>query len=142
MSVIAPLNPVERAAATKATADKFRGRPLDFANGVTCLHLLREQMLAFGYSPPEIPAFADAQGAKRALRKTGHRTLKGLLDEHLTPIPAAQMRVGDVAILKGEPFDAIVISAGGKLLGWHEDGRAGLVNLVPVAPLLGSWRLV
>ena len=41
MSVIAPLNPVERAAATKATADKFRGRPLDFAAGVTCLHLLR-----------------------------------------------------------------------------------------------------
>lgn len=142
MSVIAPLNPVERAAATKATADKFRGRPLDFAAGVTCLHLLREQMLAFGYSPPEIPAFADAQGAKRALRKTGHRTLKGLLDEHLTSIPPAQMRVGDVAILKGEPFDAIVISAGGKLLGWHEDGRTGLVNLVPVAPLLGSWRLV
>lgn len=142
MSVIAPLNPVERAAATKATADKFRGRPLDFAAGVTCLHLLREQMLAFGYSPPEIPTFADAQGARRALRKAGHRTLKGLLDKHLSPIPAAQMRVGDVALVHGEPFDAVMLSAGGKLLGWYEDGRDGLINFVPTAPLVGSWRLV
>lgn len=142
MSLIAPLNPVERAAATKATADKFRGRPLDFANGVTCIHLLREQMLAFGYSPPEIPQFATVIGAKRALRKLGHRTVGGLLDELLSPIPASQMRVGDVALMEGDGLDAIALSAGGKLLGWHETSNTGLVNLVPIAPLLGAWRLV
>jgi hypothetical protein len=143
MSVIAPLNPAERAAATKATADKFRGRPLSFADGVTCLHLLREQMLAFGYSPPEIPAFHDAKGARKALRSTGHRTIKGLLTELLgQPIPLSRMRVGDVALVKGSPFEAVMISAGGKLLGWYDDGSYGLINFIPCEPPIGAWRLI
>lgn len=144
MSVIAPLTPVERAAATKATADKFRGKPLSFSNSVTCLHMLREQMLAFSYSPPSIPSFEDAAGARKALRITGHRTIKGLLGEVLgKPIPAAQMRVGDVALLPGTPFEAVLLNAGnGMLLGWHDDGRLGLVNIKPMAPLIGAWRLI
>ena len=142
MSVIAPLNPVERAAATKATADKFRGRPLDFANGVTCIHLLREQMLAFGYSPPEIPQFTTVIGAKRALRKLGHRTLWELLDQLLPRAPGAQMRVGDIVLGAGQPpFEALGICAGGKILGFHEDG-SGLVNIVPAVPFEHCWRLL
>lgn len=144
MSIIAPLTPVERAAATKATADKFRGKPLSFADGVTCLHLLREQMLAFGYSPPEIPEFHDAKGARKALRSTGHRTIKGLLTELLgKPIPISRMRVGDVALGPGTgAFEAVGIWAGGKLLGFHEDGR-GLVNIAAdVSALSGAWRLI
>jgi len=142
MSVIAPLSPVERAAATKTTADKFRGKPLSFVDGVTCIHLLREQMLAFGYSPPAIPDFSDLTGAKRALRSTGHRTLKGLIDELLPRIPASQMRVGDIVLGEGQPpFDALGISAGGKILGFHEDG-SGLVNIIPSAPFIGCWKLL
>ena len=142
MSVIAPLSPVERAAATAATAAKFRGKPLDFANGVTCIHLLREQMLAFGYHPPEVPQFETVIGAKRALRKMGHRTLKGLLDELLTRAPGAQMRVGDIVLGDGQPpFEALGICAGGKVLGFHEDG-SGLVNIVPSTPFQHCWRLL
>lgn len=143
MSVIAPLNPVERAKATEQTAAKYRGKPLSYADRVTCLHMLREHMLAFGYSPPEIPEFSDLKGAKRALRSTGHRTIKGLLKEVLgEPIPVARMRVGDVALVQGEPFEAVMISAGGKLLGWYDDGRLGLINFIPTVPLIGAWRLV
>lgn len=145
MSVIAPLNPVERAAATKATADKFRGRPLDFAAGVTCLHALREHMVGFGYTPPAIPDFTDVRGAKRALRSTGHRTIKGLLNELLTPIPPAAMRVGDIALGPGAgPFEAVGINAGyGKFLGWHDDGALGLVNItIDPNALIGAWRLL
>lgn len=142
MSIIAPLNPVERRDATQATKAAFEGRPFSFADGVTCIHLLRAQMVAFGYSPPPIPEFKDALGAKRALRKMGHRTLKGLLNKMLTPIPPAQMRVGDVALLPGEaPFDSVVISAGGKVLGFHEQGN-GLVNIIPTALFIGAWRLI
>lgn len=144
MSSIAPLAPPDRARATRATADKFRARPLSFSDGVTCLHLLREQMLAFGYSPPEIPAFEDAKGARKALRSTGHRTIRGLLTDILgKPVPATQMRVGDIALLPGAPFEAVLISAGnGMLLGWHADDRRGLVNIKPSIPLVAAWRLI
>lgn len=142
MSLLAPLNPVQRAAATKATADKFRGRPLNYADGVTCLHLLREQMIAFDYSPPEIPGFKSVSGARRALRATGHDSLEELLDGMLERKPLAHMRVGDIALVRGAPFDAIMISAGGKLLGWYEDGRHGLVNFIPTEPPIGAWGLL
>jgi hypothetical protein len=144
MSVIAPLNPVERAAVTKATADKFRGKPLSYAEGVTCLHMLREHMLAFGYSPPAIPDFSDPKGARKALRTTGHRTIRGLLGDMLERIPPAQMRVGDVVLGPGTPFEAVGINVGGgKFLGWHDDGRHGLVNImIDVGALIGAWRLI
>lgn len=145
MSIIAPLNPVQRAAATRETADKYRGKPLSFRDAVTCLHMLRDQMLAFEYSPPPIPDFTDAKGARKALRSTGHTTIKGLLVKMLgKPIPAARMRVGDVALLPGSPFEAVTLSAGnGKFLGWHDDGSLGLVNLnVDQNAIIGAWRLI
>lgn len=145
MSVLAPLNPIERASATKATADKFRGRPLSFKDGVTCLHMLREHMIAFGYSPPAMPEFSDAKGARKALRATGHRTIKGLLREVLgKPVPAARMRVGDIVLGHGAPFEAVGINAGnGKFLGWHDDGSLGLVNItVDPKAIIGAWRLI
>ena len=145
MSLISPLNSVERATATKATADKYRGRPLSFANGVTCLHMLRDHMLAFRYSPPEIPEFRDLRGAKKALRATGHRTIKGLLNEVLgKPVPAVQMRIGDVIVGPGQPFEAVGINVGGgKFLGWLDDGRLGMVNVVPdPTAILGAWKLL
>jgi hypothetical protein len=145
MSSIAPLNPVQRAVVTEATANKYRGLPLSFAEQITCLHMLRDHMVAFGYSPPTIPAFKDAKGARKALRSTGHRTIKGLLTEVLgKPVPAAQMRVGDVALGPGIPFEAVGLYAGnGKFLGWHDDGRLGLVNIaIDQSALIGAWRLI
>jgi hypothetical protein len=145
MSILAPLKQFERAAVTEATAAKFRGRPLSFKEGVTCLHMLREHMLAFGYSPPTIPSFSDAVGARRALRSTGHKTIKALLRKVLgKPVPAAQMRVGDVVLLPGSPFEAVALSVGnGKFLGWHDDGSLGLVNLnIDQTAIIGAWRLI
>lgn len=145
MSSIAPLSPPERARATQEVAARFRGQPLDFKAGVTCIHFLREQMLAFGYSPPAIPRFEDVKGARRALRSAGHRALRGILSEVLgKPVPPAEMRVGDVALLPGHPFEAVTINAGnGKFLGWHDDGRLGLVNItLDTDAIIGAWRLI
>lgn len=143
MASIAPLKSFERAAVTKAVADSFRGVPIDFAKGVTCIHLLRAQLVGFGYSPPEIPEFDSVKSAKKALRRMGHRTIRGLLDTMLSRIPPAAMRVGDIALGPGHPFEAVALNAGnGMLLGWHDDGALGLVNIKPSAPLIGAWRLI
>lgn len=144
MSVIAPLSPPDRARVTKEVSDRFRGKPLDFKAGVSCVHLLREQMLAFGYSPRPIPAFEDVKGARKALRSVHHRTLRGLLDEMLERIPPATMRVGDIVLAPGHPFEAVCVNAGGgKFLGWQDDGHLGLVNIiVDPGALIGAWRLI
>lgn len=143
MSSIAPLNPVERRDATASVAAIFRGVPMDFSKEATCLHLIRRQLIGFGYSPPEIPPFKTHRGAVRALHKTGHRTLESLIDTLLPRIAPARMRVGDIAMLPGEaPFGALVISAGGKVLGWHGEGELGLVNIIPEVPYVAAWGLV
>ena len=143
MASIAPLKSYERASVTKAVADSFRGKPIDFARGVTCIHLLHAQLVGFGYSPPEIPEFDSVKTARRALRATGHRTIRGLLDSMLSRIPPATMRVGDIALGAGHPFEAVALNAGnGMLLGWSDDGALGLVNIKPTTPLIGAWRLI
>lgn len=142
MSSIAPLNPVERRDATAATASIFRGVPLDFAKGATCLHLVRQQLVAFGYGPPEIPNFRTHHGAVKALRKSGHKSLESLIDTLLPRIAPARMRVGDIAMLPGAPpFGALVLCAGGKVLGWHGEGELGLVNIIPEVPYIAAWGL-
>lgn len=115
------MNLAQRAAATKRTYDKFRGRRFDW-NGCTCAHLLRAHLRHCDYKPPKMPPFRSAVGAKRALREFGADDLVGLLRKlNLIEIAAAEAIVGDVAVLPGDngPFDAIVVNAGGKWAGWH-----------------------
>jgi len=53
------------------------------------------------------------------------------------------MRVGDIALGPGAPFEAVTLNAGnGKLLGWYDSGEMGLVNIIPHTPLIGAWRLI
>lgn len=127
---------------------QFRDKPFSFERRMTCIHLLRAQMIAFGYSPPPIPVFRSALGAKKALKKAGYVSLMHLLDEMLPRIAPARMLVGDVALLPGEngdgkrsPLDTVVISVGGgKILGWH--GAGGGMSPIPVQPVyLAAWRL-
>ena len=55
------------------------------------------------------------------------------------------MVVGDLALMAGsDGLGGLVISAGGKVIGYHEDYLAdGLVNIVPQGnrPFVGAWRL-
>lgn len=92
-----------------------------------------------------IPDFRSPAGARTALKATGHSTLEALLDSLFPRIAPAAMWVGDLALMQGGgAFDAIVICAGGKMIGYHDDHLAdGIVNLVGVGdrPFLGAWRL-
>jgi hypothetical protein len=99
-------------------------------------------MRALGHRPPTVPRFRSALTARRALSAAGFDTLEQLLDSLLPRIAPAAMWPGDLALLAGEPpFDAIVIAAGGKVLGWHEDTPER--GLMPIAAdtFIGAWRL-
>jgi hypothetical protein len=139
------LDLVQRATATEAVIARFRGKPFDWTKRRTCIHLARAQARALGHRPPPVPDFRSPTSARRALRLTGHETLESLLDSLFLRIPPAAMWIGDLALMAGsDGLDAIVIAAGGKMIGYHQDHLAdGLVNIEPAtaAAFVGAWRL-
>ena len=134
---------VARVAATNKTMAKYRGRAFDWKAKATCIHLARTQLRNMGHKPPPIPAFTSALGAKRAMTAGGYQSVADIFDQlGLQRIAPAAMLVGDLAMLPGEDgFDAIVICAGGKLLGWH--GAADELTVIgeAVAHITAAWRL-
>lgn len=139
------MNLAERVAATETVIARYRNKPFDWGTTGTCIHLARMQMIAMGHKAPSVPAFRSAIGAGKALKKAGFDTLADLLDTLLPRIPPAAMLVGDLAIMPGgSGFDAVVIGAGGKVIGYHDDYLdRGVVNVIPEgpAPFIGAWRL-
>ncbi len=135
----------QRRSRTEQVVARFRARPFSWTSRRTCIHLARAQMVALGHKPPKLPDMRSPLSAMRALKATGHDDLEALLDGLLPRVAPAAMWLGDLALMAGgEGFDAIVINAGGKVLGYHADQLdAGLVNIVPVgaSPFLAAWRL-
>jgi hypothetical protein len=133
---------VRRAEATRLTLAKYRARPFDWKARATCIHLARFHLVKMGHRPPAMPDFRSALGAQKALAKSGFADLSALLDSLLPRIAPAQMLVGDLALMEGDgPFDSICVSAGGKLLGWHEDDPEGIRPLMALDLPLGAWRV-
>ncbi len=131
---------LRRQGALDKTLSRYRGRA--FAWGVTdCAKFARFHLRAMGHRPPTVPRYRSALGAKRALAKTGHGTLAGLLDSFLPRITPAYRLIGDIVLVEGgDGLDALMIVVSGrKLLGFHEDAE-GLQVLNPEVPLIGVWR--
>jgi len=129
-----------RRAATQRTIDKYRARPFDWRARATCIHLARTQLRNLGHRPPPIPDFRSALGARRALARTGFASVAALLDSMLPRIAPASMLIGDLAAIEGDDgLECIVISAGGKMLGYHVGDATGLKNLI-VTAFVGAWR--
>lgn len=135
----------QRRARTEKVVDRFRNRPFSWTGRRTCIHLARAQMRAMRHTVPTMPELRSALSAKRALLATGHSDLISLLDSLLPRIAPAEMLVGDLAAMEGGgAFDAIVIYAGGKVLGFHDDVlERGLVPIEPIGPqpFKAAWRL-
>ncbi|MBB4857204.1 hypothetical protein HNO88_000511 [Novosphingobium chloroacetimidivorans] len=130
---------LRRQHATAATLQKYRDAPFDWAAGKTCLHMARFHLRQMGHRPEGLPRIRSAIGARRALDVRGWANVGDMLDTILPRIAPAQMRLGDVAMLdSGDGFGAIVISLGGKVMGWHE-GYPGMTALEPIA-IAGAWR--
>jgi hypothetical protein len=139
------MNLVKRVAATEAVIARYRNKPFDWSTTGTCIHLARAQVVSMGHRAPRVPEFRSAIGAGKALKKAGYDRLEDLLDAILPRIAPASMLVGDLALMPGGGgFDAIVIAAGGKVIGYHDDFLdRGVVNVVPegTSPFIGAWRL-
>jgi len=134
----------ERAAATDRVLRRFRNRAFDWKTGATCLHLLRAQLVQLGHRPPRIPQFRSALGAKRAMERAGFADLAAAVDSVLPlRIPPAAMLVGDIGLLPGDEFDALVISVGGKVIGWHGSDLSKLAVIagVPLSSFIAAWRV-
>lgn len=136
-----------RIAATQLTQKRFEGRAFDWSKQATCLHLVRFHAAQMGHKLPIVPRFRSALGAMKALRAEGVETLPELMDKYFPRIPAAQMRVGDVAAFPGDDggFDALMIY--GQLravIGWHQDAaECQIARLTEEGYRLcsGAWRL-
>jgi hypothetical protein len=135
----------QRAEATNAVVRRFRNKPFDWRKAATCIHLARAQAVALGHRPPPVKRFRSALGARRALEEMGFSTVTELLDAMFPGcrIPPAAMLVGDLGVLPGaEGLDAVVISAGAKVLGWHQDGGDRLAVIeVSRGDIAAAWRL-
>lgn len=131
---------LRRQRATSATLDRYRDRAFDWAAGHTCLHLLRYHLRQMGHRPEPLPRVRSAIGARRALDQRGWHHVGDMLDTLLPRIAPAQMWLGDVAMLESaDGFGCLVVSLGGKVMGWHED-YAGMTALEPVE-IAGAWRV-
>lgn len=132
---------LRRQVATQKTMAKYRHRAFDWRNRASCIHMARFHMRQMGHRPPAVPDFRSALGALRALERTGFADVAALFDSLAPRIAPAAMLLGDIAVCPGDDgLDAILISAGGKMLGWHQDDESGLKPLI-VSELVGAWRL-
>jgi hypothetical protein len=136
---------VDRAVATQAVMGRFRNRAFDWKAGTTCLHLLRAQLMKLGHKPPRIPQFRTPMGARKAMERAGFEDLAAMIDSVLPQrIAPAAMLIGDVGLLPGEPFGAIVINVGGgKVMGWHDSdlSRLAVIADIPWSEFVAAWRV-
>lgn len=131
---------LRRRDATETTLEKFRGKPFDWNEGLTCVHLARFHLRQMGHKPPPLPRVKSLIAAKRALAKNGWENVADMLYAFLPRIPPARMLLGDLAVLESDEggIGSIAISLGGKIMGWHEDA-AEMVVMQPLE-LAGAWR--
>lgn len=123
----------------------FRNTPFSWKGRANCVHLARAQLVAFGHKVPPIPQFGTALGAKRALAKRGFDTLEALVDSVLPGrrIRPAEMLLGDLALLPGEPFEALAIYGGGSVIfAWAGNDPEPMRTIVVTgSDIVAAWRV-
>jgi hypothetical protein len=105
-----------------------------------CVLLARFHLLAMGHKGlPKPGRYSTPAGALRQLKKAGHDNLESMLDSLLPRITPASAVMGDVGIVDGENGEAIMICAGRKWIGFHQDAD-GLVAVELFQPVKVAWR--
>jgi hypothetical protein len=122
---------------------RFRAEPFSWTTAGNCVHLARAQLAAFGHKVPKVPLFRSPLGAKRAMEKRGFTDLAAMMDRYAPRISPAKMWVGDIAMLPGEPFDALAIYVGSNtIVAWHGNDPEPLRNIVvTAADIKAAWRV-
>jgi hypothetical protein len=134
---------IRRKEATEATLARFARKPFSWAEGRTCVHLLRQHLRNLGHRPPTIPRFRSALGAKKALHAGGWSDVAAMLDSLLPRIPAAAVTLGDIAALPGEGgLHGIVICIGNsrRVFGFAEGEDTPRMMEPNIETMIGAWR--
>lgn len=137
------IDAMRRFNATRATLDKYRGKPFDWAKGYTCIHMARFHLLKLGQKVPSLPRIRSAIGAKRALEQNGWSNVADMMDSlGFTPIAPAAMNQGDIAFRPSEEgFGALLICAQPmKIMGWFENAPDMVVMDMSFDQLDRAWR--
>ena len=136
---------IRRAKALAATEKKVRGKPLDWAKGMTCVHMGRFHLRQMGHRPEALPRIRSLIGARRALKERGCINVAELLDAQpgLSRISPAMMLPGDLAVLASDDdIGSIFVCAGPhKLIGWREDFPGAVVLDLSFDHISGAWRV-
>lgn len=132
---------IRRQQAVEATMAKYRFRPFDWKAKATCLHMARFHLRQMGKRPPALPQIGSLLSAKKALKERGWDTVADMFDAiGLKRIPPAAMLLGDLAMLESaDGMGSIVVSAGGKVVGYHDDAEGMVV--MDVVKYAGAWRV-
>lgn len=137
-----------RRLATAATMARYGGQPFDWRRSTTCLHLARFQMKAMGHKPPRMPPIRSALRARKELEARGHASVVALMDSILPRIAPAEMRLGDLAAIPGDPeenaawLDCLLVNvAPRKFAGWHPDKHLMAVMDIELGDVIAAWRL-
>jgi hypothetical protein len=133
-----------RRIATAATMSRYGGRPFNWRQSTTCLHLARFQMRQMGHKPPRMPPIRSALRARKELDVRGFETVADLIDSLLPRIAPAEMRLGDLAAVPGEEgwLDALLVNvAPRKFAGWHPDAYLMAVLDIDLGNVTAAWRL-
>ena len=116
------MNAATRAQAVQSALKKYRGKPFSWGCN-DCLNLARTVLVKIGAKGlPKIPPYKSELTAIRRLKEQGYDTLESLLSAYCIEIPPAWAVVGDIGVIEGDcALPALVVSAGGKWLGWPAD---------------------
>jgi hypothetical protein len=134
---------VRRQEATGKTMARYRRKAFDWARGLHCVALARFHMKAMGHSPPALPKFRSAVGAKKALDDKGFDSVTDMMDAILPRITPAEMLLGDLAAVEGDQgLDSIMVCAGPlRVFGWREGEDKMVVLGITLDELKAAWRL-
>jgi hypothetical protein len=134
-------NPVlARQEALRQTVERFRDKPFEWGKN-DCWIMARAHLRALGERPSATPRYKSALGAKRALKQKGFDSLVEAMDSMLPRIAPAEMLPGDIGAVTGiEGVDALVISAGHKVFGWHEEAETPVFIIPAPGKIEIAWR--
>lgn len=136
---------VRRNEALAKTKARFAGKAFKLGEN-DCVKLARFHLRMMGHKPPSTGHYSTPVSAARALKRTGHETLKELLDSLLEPIPPAAALPGDLLMPPSDPeaeaheIGTVMVSVGSsKALGWHpEHASLAVMDLLTVER---AWRV-
>lgn len=134
------MNLAERADITRATLERFAGRPFAFGS-CDCGLIVIAHLKAMGWPIRTGGTWKSAVALKRFLNRHGGTGAACIDSWGLARIPPAMAIVGDLVEIEGEPpFGAFGVCLGnGRVMAFHEDVD-GVAVLQPTKPPLAAWR--